>query len=91
MGAAYVVSNSMRVCANQCKFAIRTPLCVLCVCVFRMLLPTAPGFQNSSRKGPGSSRPRASEAAYRGKHAYPDSELKIAENLLDGGASLASD
>ena len=36
----------------------------------------------------GSSRPRASEAAERGKHAYPDGELQIAENPLEGGASL---
>ena len=36
----------------------------------------------------GSSRPRASEAAGRGKHAYPDGELQIAEN--EGGASLRS-
>ena len=34
--------------------------------------------------------PRASEAADRGKHAYPDGELQIAENLLEGGASLRS-
>ena len=38
----------------------------------------------------GSSRPRASEAADRSKHAYPDGELQIAENLLEGGASLKS-
>ena len=38
----------------------------------------------------GSSRPRASEAADRGKHSYPDGELKIAENPLKGGASLGS-
>ena len=39
----------------------------------------------------GSSRPRASEAADKGKHAYPDGELQIvAENLLEGGASLRS-
>ena len=38
----------------------------------------------------GSSRPRASEAADRGKHAYPDGELQIAENPLKAGASLGS-
>ena len=37
-----------------------------------------------------SNRPRASEAADRGKHAYPDGELQIAENPLEGGASLGS-
>ena len=38
----------------------------------------------------GSSRPRASEAADRGKHAYPDGEPQIAENPQEGGASLRS-
>ena len=38
----------------------------------------------------GSNRPQASEAADRGKHAYPDGELQIAENPLEGGASLGS-
>ena len=38
----------------------------------------------------GSNCPRASEAADRGKHAYPDGELQIAENPLEGGASLGS-
>ena len=50
-----------------------------------MLVPTAPGFRNSSRTCPGSSRPRASEAADRGKHGYPDSgllQILIAENAL---------
>ena len=37
-----------------------------------------------------SSCPRASKVADRGKHAYPDSELQIAENTLEGGASLGS-
>ena len=36
----------------------------------------------------GSNCPRASEASERGKHAYPDSGLQIAENPLEGGASL---
>ena len=36
----------------------------------------------------GSSRPRASEAADRGKNAYPDGVLQIAENPLEGVASL---
>ena len=53
---------------------------VLYVYVFLMLVLTAPGFRSSSRTCPESSRPRASEAADRDKHAYPDSRLlQIAE------------
>ena len=37
-----------------------------------------------------SSRPRVSEAADRGKQAYPDGELQRAENSLEEGASLRS-
>ena len=69
--AAYIVSNSMRACANQCTFARD-----------RAWL--------SKKLKNWSSRPRASEAADRGKHAYPDGELQIAENPLEGGASLRS-
>ena len=36
----------------------------------------------------GSSRPRAIEAANRGKHAYPGSGLQIAEISLEGETSL---
>ena len=51
--------------------------------IFLMLVPTAPGFRKSSRTCPGSSRPRASKEADRGKHAYPESGLlQIAENPL---------
>ena len=43
-------------------------------------LATAPGFRSSSGTGLAALEP----------HAYPDGELQIAENLLEGGASLRS-
>ena len=51
----------MRGCANQCTFLIR---------------PSRDSAWLSKQLKNGSSRPRASEAADRGKHAYPDGELQ---------------
>ena len=76
-GAAYIVSNSTRTCANQCTFVIR----------YYTLLSRDSAWLSKQLKN-GSSRPRASEAADRGKNAYPDGELQIAETPLEGGASL---
>ena len=61
------------------------------------MLATADSAWLSTQLENGSSRPRAFEAAERGKHAYPDSGLKIkliqdsglriAESTLEGGTS----
>ena len=49
---------------------------------------TAPVFRSSSRTGLAALEPQ--KAADRGKHAYPDGELQIAENPPEGGVSLGS-
>ena len=72
--AAYIVFNSTRACANRCTFVIS--------------LSSDSTWLSKQLKN-GSNRPRA-EAADRGKHACPDGELQIAENSLEGGASLGS-
>ena len=64
---------------------------LFCACMYvctRLLRATrrAPGFRNSSRTGPVGLEP-PTQAADGGKHAYPESGLEIAENLLEGGAS----
>ena len=68
-------TSSLNACANQCTFAIR--------------LSRDSTWLSKQLKN-GSSLPRASEATDRGKHAYRDGELQIAENQLKGGASLRS-
>ena len=68
-------TSSTRACANQCTFAI---------CLSHDSAWLSKQLKNRS------SRPRASEAADRGKHAFPDGELQIAENPLEGEASLRS-
>ena len=71
----------------------------MCVRVYvRLSRATADSAWLSKQLENGSSRPRAFEAAERGKHAYPDSGheikliqdsgLRIAETTLEGGTSL---
>ena len=70
-GAVYIHRlNSTRACANKCIFVIR-------------LSRNSTWLLKELKNG--SSRPRASEGADRGKHTYPDGELQIAEIPLEGG------
>ena len=72
---------------------------LLCVCmynihVFRVLLPTTPGFQNSWRTDPVALQPskqlkEVSTLIHTvGFKLIQDSELQIAQTLLEGGTSL---
>ena len=68
-------SDAFAIC-NPC-----VPFLYVYVCT-RLLRATADSAWLSKQLKNGSSWPRTSEAADRGKHAYPESGLQIAENRL---------
>ena len=80
----YILPHTLHVC-------VQFVVCVLCIHVFRMLLPTAPGFQNSWKTNPVALKhlKQPTEVSTLiptvGFKLIQDSGLQVAEILLEGG------